>query len=739
MKIYIRKLNSRQCTDKSISVTMPIFKDFFEDSDVIYVKGKKSGQQGKAPFTFTRDREDPRFGGVFKEVLRAEGNGSFKIGDILVVEKSSPNYIVSLITEEDPEYETYNALLQNGFHSEISADTDVTDDSPTENSLDNVFIHNVYGMHMKKQNDALSEDDPHICIGWSKMGDLTDVSSKNDVSAKYSSIWPKAKNRTKGQDVGQIYRFVLEANVGDYVVFGDGKIAHIGVITSDYYYQESPQNQDNDYVNNRKVEWKKDIPYSELSTQFKNSLGSAMSFFKLNDYKSVVYDLLNGTYERDLFENGDELLINNIDVSENLNVKQLVEILNEIYSLADEGSRSNAIRMFGFKYAESIMASGISPQKLIDDSIIDSNSYGGEITKAINMYNSIKNNEYGVHFVDTSNTQTNIFDYNTTKGSSECKILFGISGCGKSYHIDYKILGKDKDTKEYCGNYKKENIIRTTFFQDYSNTDFIGQILPKVTKNENGDSVVEYSFNPGPFTLALIQAIKNPTKKVALVIEEINRGNAPAIFGDIFQLLDRDDDSISQYGIINVGIIDYLNSLNFDVDGENVNYIFNEIKIPGNMDIFATMNTSDQNVYTLDTAFTRRWAKERIPNDFGDNEKIKNKSVPGMNKYTWSEFVNSINSYIDDHLDDLQVNEDKKIGAFFVSLTTLDDVDEFAYKVLDYLWSDVSKLDHNVIFNNYKTFESLIKDYKSKGVKVFKSNIFEEKVAAHPQEEEENE
>lgn len=739
MKIYIRKLNSRQCTNKSISVTMPIFKDFFEDSDVIYVKGKKSGQQGKAPFTFTRDREDPRFGGVFKEVLRAEGNGSFKIGDILVVEKSSPNYIVSLITEEDPEYETYNALLQNGFHSEISADTDVTDDSPTENSLDNVFIHNVYGMHMKKQNDALSEDDPHICIGWSKMGDLTDVSSKNDVSVKYSSIWPKAKNRTKGQDVGQIYRFVLEANVGDYVVFGDGKIAHIGVITSDYYYQESPQNQDNDYVNNRKVEWKKDIPYSELSTQFKNSLGSAMSFFKLNDYKSVVYDLLNGTYERDLFENGDELLISNIDVSENLNVKQLVEILNEIYSLADEGSRSNAIRMFGFKYAESIMASGVSPQKLIDDSIIDSNSYGGEITKAINMYNSIKNNEYGVHFVDTSNTQTNIFDYNTTKGSSECKILFGIPGCGKSYHIDYKILGKDKDTKEYCGNYKKENIIRTTFFQDYSNTDFIGQILPKVTKNENGDSVVEYSFNPGPFTLALIQAIKNPTKKVALVIEEINRGNAPAIFGDIFQLLDRDDDSISQYGIINVGIIDYLNSLNFDVDGENVNYIFNEIKIPGNMDIFATMNTSDQNVYTLDTAFTRRWAKERIPNDFGDNEKIKNKSVPGMNEYTWGEFVNSINSYINDHLDDLQVNEDKKIGAFFVSLTTLDDVDEFAYKVLDYLWSDVSKLDHNVIFNNYKTFESLIKDYKSKGVKVFKSNIFEEKVAVHTQEEEENE
>lgn len=335
--------------------------------------------------------------------------------------------------------------------------------------------------------------------------------------------------------------------------------------------------------------------------------------------------------------------------------------------------------------------------------------------------------------------EKNSFNYDVTKGYSINKILFGIPGCGKSYHIDHDILGKDKKAKEYCGNYEKENIIRTTFYQDYSNTDFIGQILPKVTKNENGDSVVEYSFNPGPFTLALIQAIKNPTKKVALVIEEINRGNAPAIFGDIFQLLDRDDDSVSQYGIVNVGIIDYLNSLDFDVDGEKIKYIFNEIKIPGNMDIFATMNTSDQNVYTLDTAFTRRWAKERIPNDFGDNEEIKNKAVPGMSEYTWSEFVESINSYIDDHLDDLQINEDKKIGAFFVGLTTLDNVDEFAYKVLDYLWGDVSKLDHNVIFNNYKTFESLIKDYKSKGVKVFRPNIFEEKVAAHPQEEEENE
>jgi hypothetical protein len=226
-------------------------------------------------------------------------------------------------------------------------------------------------------------------------------------------------------------------------------------------------------------------------------------------------------------------------------------------------------------------------------------------------------NKYIKYIEYVNNGPIIAFDYNDTKGDGINKIFYGMPGCGKSYHIDHDILGKDKISKEYKSNYEKENIIRTTFYQDYSNTDFVGQILPKISKSDNGEKdVVEYIFNPGPFTLALIQAISNPTKKVALVIEEINRGNAPAIFGDIFQLLDRDENSISEYGIVNVGIMDYLNDYDFIVDGEKKRYVFSEIKIPGNMDIFATMNTSDQNVYTLDTAFIRRWDKERIKNSF---------------------------------------------------------------------------------------------------------------------------
>lgn len=337
-----------------------------------------------------------------------------------------------------------------------------------------------------------------------------------------------------------------------------------------------------------------------------------------------------------------------------------------------------------------------------------------------------------VEYLSSSKAQQQLtyFDYSVTGGEGINKIFYGTPGCGKSYHIEYNILGRDQNTKKYNpDNYAEENVIRTTFYQDYSNTDFVGQILPKLVRGKNGEKdSVEYLFNPGPFTLALIRAISNPTKKVALVIEEINRGNAPAIFGDVFQLLDRDDDCISEYGIVNVGVMDYLNNYTFKVNGEDKKYIFKDIKIPGNMYIYATMNTSDQNVYTLDTAFVRRWSKEKIQNSFGKC-KFKGVAVPGMINYTWEEFVTGINSRIVSHLEALQVNEDKQIGAYFVKERFLKEssAEEFAYKVFDYLWSDVAKLDHGVFFKPYDTLDKLITAYKTEGVKIFQNGIFAEK------------
>lgn len=647
MNIYLRKILKHDITHQ-ISVTKEILNGFFnvyEEKTSTRVTGKKSGFTGTVTFLLSTD---PRFGGEIKQIINNEGG--MDEDDILLFVKAKNGYTLEIITKADSRHSTFIAIMAEERHLIINVDDKEAEDN-------DIFNHNVYGIHIKNSNNALSEEHPHICIGWSKMGDLSDINTKEELYAKYDATWPNAKVRKKGQEVGQVWRFFKEMQVGDYVIFADEDVCHIGQITSDYYFDDTIyEDQDADYANTRNVNWlKKDILRSELSEVFHRSLSTAMSVWTLNDYKSAVSDLINDVYKKDeieLFENGEP---------------------DEEY-----------IEYLAFPHAE-------------------------------------------------------LFDYSKTKGKSINKIFYGTPGCGKSYHIDYKILGKDKDTKEYCGNYKKENIIRTTFYQDYSNTDFIGQILPKVTKNENGDSVVEYSFSPGPFTLALIQAIKNPTKKVALVIEEINRGNAPAIFGDIFQLLDRDNDGISEYGIVNVSVLDYLNDYIFEVNGEKKNYIFKEIKLPGNMDIFATMNTSDQNVYTLDTAFVRRWDKEKIKNLFTDCE-FADTNIPGMD-YTWKEFVTAINNHIAKHLEDLQVNEDKQIGAFFVKKNLLGSTPEkFAYKVFDYLWSDVAKLDHEIFFNHFDTLEALIKAYEKEGVDVFKTGIFDKKEISQTAEEyEENE
>lgn len=621
----------------------------------------------------------------------------------------------------------------------------ITSSNETPNNYSEVFNHNVYGIHIKEENTALSEENPHICIGWSDMGDLSDITTKDELRKRYDDTWPNSNAKSKGQNVGQVWRFVNETQIGDFVIFADENVCHIGRITSDYYFDSTLyDDQSPDYASTRKVEWlKKDILRSDLSQSIHSSLSTGMSYWGMNDYKSAIYDLLNGTYVKDeiISEEDEEDIFSGFE-------PWLTSYDNPDYT----GKQKYA------NYAKDLpkLVEFMQEKNLIDDSDLNDKSVEKYISW-LDVYDSSEETQefdenklhhkagkaalkkyikYIEHLISPHAVK---FDYFSTKGEAINKIFYGTPGCGKSFHIEHNILGKSKESKQYDGDYKKENIIRTTFYQDYSNTDFVGQILPKVVKGENGEKdTVEYIFNPGPFTLALIRAISNPTKKVALVVEEINRGNAPAIFGDVFQLLDRDSDGISEYGIVNVSVLDYLNDYVFEVDGEKKKYLFEEIKIPGNMDIFATMNTSDQNVYTLDTAFVRRWDKEKIKNSFDDCSFASTK-VPGM-EYTWQEFVNSINKHIAKHLEDLQVNEDKQIGAFFVkeSLLKANDPEKFAYKVFDYLWSDVAKLDHGIFFNHFDTLEALIEAYTKTGVSVFKTGIFDKKETPQIVEDDEN-
>ncbi|MDY4798657.1 MAG: AAA family ATPase [Bullifex sp.] len=182
---------------------------------------------------------------------------------------------------------------------DVSEDIDST---KKEDSFDDILKHNLFGIHIKYKNDALSEVHPHISIGWSKLGDLSGVSSIEELGEKYDQEWPNAKPRSRGQNIGQIWRFCNDVQIGDYVIFAESDVFHIGKVTSDYYYNPNEyEEQNTDYKNNRNVTWlKTNIPRSELSQAFHLSLRTAMSIWTLNDYKAAVVALLKGTYVKDL-------------------------------------------------------------------------------------------------------------------------------------------------------------------------------------------------------------------------------------------------------------------------------------------------------------------------------------------------------------------------------------------------------------------------------------------------------
>jgi len=225
-----------------------------------------------------------------------------------------------------------------------------------------------------------------------------------------------------------------------------------------------------------------------------------------------------------------------------------------------------------------------------------------------------------------------------------------------------------------------ENVFRVTIFPDYSYHDFVGHIMPVIRKEHEGtQETISYEFVPGVFTKALEKASRG--EKVFLIIEEMSRGNIAAIFGDIFQLLDRSKTGESEFGIDNPAIQKYLN-------------ITEKIKLPANFNILGTVNTSDQNVFVMDTAFKRRFDFEYVsvvPKDEDPEKKINNFSFKiGKEDFEWYPFFQALNKFI---VDDLELPEDKQIGLFFLrdKENEVENLKQIRTKLLQYLWHDVEK------------------------------------------------
>ena len=284
------------------------------------------------------------------------------------------------------------------------------------------------------------------------------------------------------------------------------------------------------------------------------------------------------------------------------------------------------------------------------------------------------------------------------------KIFFGAPGTGKSFKVNEAV--------------QNQQAFRTTFHPDYDYAQFVGAYKPKKEGN-----AITYSFVPQVFAKAYAAAwkqyfaagnVSTADNQVYLVIEEINRGNCAQIFGDIFQLLDRDGEGFSQYSIDTD--CDFAEWLKENGIGDG------KLKLPPNLNILATMNTSDQSLFPMDSAFKRRFDWEYVPISFTDekgNEKEAAKyeiDVPDANgkNYLWKNFVETVN----DKILDLTESEDKQLGEFFIKPDNgyIISKDRFLGKVMFYLWNEVCKDEHKdrsffkLKDGSYFTFQDLYKN-----------------------------
>ena len=299
-------------------------------------------------------------------------------------------------------------------------------------------------------------------------------------------------------------------------------------------------------------------------------------------------------------------------------------------------------------------------------------------------------------------------------------IRFGAPGTGKSYEINKFFKESGWSSKE-----------RVTFHPDYSYANFVGSYKPYM----EGKSIV-YKFVPGPFTRVLVNALRDPKGKHLLVIEEINRANTAAVFGDIFQLLDRGKNGESEYAISpSQDLAKFLREAlkqpkkNDDawwwlttepLAEKEVEGTIRNLKIPSNMYLWATMNSADQGVFPMDTAFKRRWSFEYVGIDAGQD------AVKGELAGEWNKLRQAINGQL---VKALKVNEDKCMGPFFLSEGDLDKaafLKVFKSKVLMYLFEDAARQKRSAMFADGRDTLSEIFAAVEKKEKVFKDDRLEE-------------
>lgn len=327
-------------------------------------------------------------------------------------------------------------------------------------------------------------------------------------------------------------------------------------------------------------------------------------------------------------------------------------------------------------------------------------------------------------------------------------IVFGAPGTGKSHDLNLKAKANFPNPGQ---------ITRVTFHPEYTYAQFVGSYKPFVLPDEDPtkslnqqfrDSKITYHYEFGPFLETYVQALLHPTVQYVLLIEELNRANPAAAFGDVFQLLDRDASGRSKYPVATSNdmrgeLWKRLYESTYFEEGDETLRRFNkeeasaaskELSLPPNMYLWATMNSADQGVYPMDTAFKRRWSFEYKGINHG-YEAIRDVEVPlGSDGHmvNWDDLRRKINELL---LDECKVNEDKLLGPFFIAPEALEDPEEFATafkdKVLLYLCEDAAKMKRPLLFKGCKdrtsiTYSYICGEFDSRGEEIFGLTLGEE-------------
>lgn len=482
-----------------------------------------------------------------------------------------------------------------------------------------------------------------------------ELKTQRELFLEFQKVWSleKVKNMTL-----EDYTSILKDNQNrnDFTFWIESKLDNLGSIWggSSFKFGIYKRNSNEDKGSNNSYSYNDDYGWY---TKYGEDIQTAFKTVKENIIKVIEYSMQN-----------DLKSIEKIDLGNAFKWKIAFH-----YQNVDD---VKIVNIFATKVLEKIYFDKFQSKKLeiyqIHQSLLNDKKY--TIEELIQNISVPTWNKYTLEMNEEELEDNKLENFNDL--DYPCQLIFyGAPETGKSYELNKK--AKD--------NFSENNIERVTFHPSLTYGAFVGSFKPY-----SKDEKITYKYIAGIFIRHLVKALKNENENYLLIIEEINRANTAAVFGDMFQLLDRKDNGESEYEIsISDELKEYL-------DKESVNNLKNnKLYLPNNFYIWATMNNADQGVMPLDTAFKRRWDFEYMPLD-ADSEDKKLSEI--------GEKWNKLRKAINEKLLSLGINEDKLLGFYFLNGKALENEENYLKalqnKVLMYLYEDVLRHCRVKVFGN---------------------------------------